>query len=261
MRCKTCCLRIFRILILGAFVSLSWGAQTEIDKAAKYTERGMRELEAGNAGRAEEFFLKSIRLVREYPDAHIGLGHLAMQAGNIEEALSEYEQARDGYGVLGARLLNIMMTRYQEQKNRIPELQQRINLIRSGDIRLTENEKRVQIQDLEMKIRDLQTMSEPSSQTISEPPGEVFFRIGSALARLGRWDEAVANLETCTAKSPTFAQAFSNLALAYWRVGRHDDALRSLDKAEELGLPPNPRFRSDIERSKAKSIPAVSGKT
>jgi tetratricopeptide (TPR) repeat protein len=260
MRSETSHLKIIgsALLLLGTCVSLSWGAPSEIEKAAKYAERGMRELEAANAGRAEQFFDKSIRLVPEYPDAHLGLGHLAMQAGDVGKALTEYETARDGYAVLGNRLLDIMRTRYREQKNKIPDLKQQIALIQSGEIRLTENERRIKISDLEMTIRDLEAMSEPSVKTVAEPPGEVFFRIGIALAKLGRWEEAVVSLEACTARSPTFAQAYSNLALAYWKTGRHDDALSSLDKAEDLGLEINPRFRSDIEHSKASENPSAS---
>ncbi len=238
-----------------------WSAVSDIEKAANYAGHGLSELEDANAGRARQLFKKAIRLVPEYPDAHLGLGHLAMQAGNVELALSEYEQARDGYGTLGERLLNIRRIRYQKQKNQIPVLQQQLVMIRSGEIRLTENERRMKISDLQLAIRDLESLTEPNRETVAEPPGEVFFRIGIALAKLARWEEAVTALETCTEKSPTFAQAFSNLALAYWRTGRHDDALKSLDKAEELGLDANPRFRSDIERSKATDSPAVSLKS
>jgi len=74
-----------------------------------------------------------------------------------------------------------------------------------------------------------------------EAPGEVWFQIGNAQFRLGRLDEAIVSWETCAKKSPKFAQVHVNLAVAYWKQGRFDEARKALARATELGFPVNPR--------------------
>ena len=63
------------------------------------------------------------------------------------------------------------------------------------------------------------------------------------------FEQAVEAFESCIVKNPELSAACNNLALAYWRVGRLDDARRRLAKAEQLGIPVNARFKEVLERA------------
>ena len=97
-----------------------------------------------------------------------------------------------------------------------------------------------------MQIETLENLPPPTKETATEPPGELDFHVGNALARLGRWEAAIEAFESCIRKSPEFPAAYNNIALAYWRMERIEDARNSLVKAEALGFAVNPRFKADL---------------
>ncbi len=102
-----------------------------------------------------------------------------------------------------------------------------------------------------MKTRPVPLRLRLESKTIGVPPGEFHFYVGNAMFQLGRVDGAVESWERCRDAKPRFAMVYNNLALAYWKQGRLDDAVAALDKAGELGFPVNPDFRADLTRASA----------
>ena len=99
---------------------------------------------------------------------------------------------------------------------------------------------------IEVQIETLENLPPPTKAMATEPPGELDFHVGNALARLGRWEAAIEALESCIRKSPEFPAAHNNIALAYWRSGRVEDARESLVRAEALGFDVNPKFKADL---------------
>jgi tetratricopeptide (TPR) repeat protein len=67
---------------------------------------------------------------------------------------------------------------------------------------------------------------------------------------LGRLEEAVAFFERGVAIRPERADVHANLAGAYLRVGRRDDALRELQIAVDLA-PDTMRYREELARAAA----------
>jgi tetratricopeptide (TPR) repeat protein len=245
---------IFRVSIVALAVllisgTLVFAATSQTDKAARLCEKGFKALAAGDATRAETSFEKALEQAPSYPDAHLGMGHVAMKDGRFEEALSKYEAARDGWSEMGEELFDKKMQQYHAGRLDIPKLQQEAGLVISGQIKMGDGDRRLRLKEIDDRIRYLETMAPPTKET-AEAPGEVDFHLGNALSRLQRWEEAVEAYESCIKKSPEFAQVHNNIALAYWRAGRIDSALASLDKAEEMGLQVNPKFRADIEKSR-----------
>ena len=76
-------------------------------QAMAYSQRGMRALEKGNGSRAAEDFKRALEQVPELPDAHAGLGHVAMQQRRFDDALVAYRRAREAYRRFAARLAPI----------------------------------------------------------------------------------------------------------------------------------------------------------
>ncbi len=74
---------------------------------------------------------------------------------------------------------------------------------------------------------DIARRADPSSLIIQTD-------IGNLLFRARRYNEAVAQLDRVIKIDPTFAQAHSDLALAFEMVGRHDDAIREIRTGAKL---------------------------
>ena len=59
-------------------------------------------------------------------------------------------------------------------------------------------------------------------------------KLGAALARQGRLDEAIEAIRGALERNPAYAPAFSNLGNAYRELGRLDDAVAAYRRAIEL---------------------------
>lgn len=249
------------ILVLGALSLATPAAMNpgDLDKADRYCGDGFKALDAGDIAKAKKNFDKALAIAPLFPDGHRGLGHLAMRDKRYEDALREYQAARSGYTELGELMFNIALQRYNDDRQRLPLLEKELVQLQGGganNMNLSGTDRRFRIQDVQDQIRSIKNSSAPSHDNVSAPPAALDFDVGAALSRLGRWSEAVEAFETCVKKNSGLSAAYDNLALAYWRTGRVDDARKSLAKAEELGFPVNPKFKADLERAQPPSQPA-----
>jgi tetratricopeptide (TPR) repeat protein len=234
-------------LVLCAVSIVAASQTTQIMQASKHCNRGFRLLEKWQVDKAKASFEKALKLVPSYPDGHVGLGHVALNAKQYEQALTEYELAREGYAKLGDQLFDQRLKGYHESRSKVNDLRQLLNALESGqEGDPTSTQQVFRITEIQVQIETLENMPPPTKEMATEPPGELDFHVGNALCRLGRWEEAIGPLESCIRKSPEFAAAYNNIALAYWRSGRIEDARKSLVKAEALGFDVNPRFKEDL---------------
>lgn len=81
---------------------------------------------------------------------------------------------------------------------------------------------------------------------IAGPDPQLLTRLGYALLRLGRLGEARAALETVIAADPNAFEAIVRLGELEEREGHFDAAMRQLEKAERLPLPPGANL--DVQR-------------
>jgi tetratricopeptide (TPR) repeat protein len=216
----------------------------EIKKASRFYQKGARALQVGNIPQATENFDKALERAPGFPEALIGRGHIAMSEQRYGDALAAYQAARDGYAEFGAVLLDLRSKRYAESQKQIQALQDQLTQLQFNT---NSQQANLQAAQLENAISQLQAIAAPTQGDATEPPGEVFFYIGNAMFRLNRFGEALEAWEACRERTPEYAMVYNNLALAYWKEGRMEEAVASLDRAEELGFPVNPQFRQDLE--------------
>src|SRR5262245_21492005 len=91
------------VLVAALSFQLAWSAEPNaqrVGQSLRYAQRGLKTLDRGNTVKALEDFQKAIELVPSLPEAHIGLGHLAMREERFEDALREYSLAREGFGAM-----------------------------------------------------------------------------------------------------------------------------------------------------------------
>lgn len=238
----------FRILLIVTVV-LSLGAvlageAKDMAKATRHFQRGEKALKSGDAERAKLYYNKAVEAMPDFPQAHIALGNLAMGEKRFEDALHEYETARDGYPKLGKLLLDVETRRYTNSQDEIMQLRDSIQQLRT--VGAGASDAAIRITQMENAIARLEAIEPPKAESAGKTPAEIHFYVGNALFQLGRLNDAVAAWELCSEGNPEFAMVYNNLALGYWKQGKLEKARESLLKAEELGFPVNPKFMQDL---------------
>jgi tetratricopeptide (TPR) repeat protein len=245
-------LAIVAVLAASVGPAAAIPSEPQIQRATGYCLSGARALEAGNVRKAKASFAKAIAILPNYPEAHLGMGHIAMRERRFGDALHEYETAKEHFAEMSEALVAIRTQRFSEAQQEIVALMDAL----VARQRLAPVPWR--INRLEAAIERLQAIEPPDGSARIEPPGQIHFYLGNALYRLSRLGEAVASWESCVSKAPGFSPAYNNLAVGYWMLGRIDDARHVLDRAEELGLLVNRELKADLDRA-ARIEPAQRG--
>lgn len=241
----------FLVVGLAAFAPLLAEVDSKaLRKAGKLAQQGERSLRAGDMSGAAEKFDNSLAALPDFPPALIGLGHISMREGDYASALRSYQLAKGGYAQLGLAMLEIESKRFANAQTQITQLQDSISQLQDAAAGSSAPAQASnQIAQLDNAINRLQAISAPNPGGADEPPAEIDFYIGNAQFRLQQLDEAIASWEACAASNPRFPMVHNNLALGYWQQGKLEVAQQSLDRAEELGFPVNPSFKSDLAKA------------
>jgi tetratricopeptide (TPR) repeat protein len=256
------------LLVAGAATTALQASEIQeraLRQAMGYAKRGLYALEKGNSARAAEDFTRALAQIPDLPDAHAGLGHVAMQQHRFDDALTEYRLAQQFYTSFVAARIDLAQQRYSKTRDQIQMLSDAKNVVEREQMRAqvrggalgngaSTSEGRLQREKLEYE----QEISRLESQTqvipalegvVSEPPASYYFFEANALFNLKRNEEAIAAWQRAVERDPNYGVAFNNLAVAYWKQGRLDDAQASLARADALGFKVNPSFRADLEKS------------
>ena len=250
--------RIGILAIVGAIATTTALAQRdvgdhEIQRAQRLAAKGSRALRAGNFGAALPMFQKALEAVPAFPDAHMGIGHVALKDRSYERALTAYRNAEHGYAALGEALFRRRVDEYDAAQEQIRNLRQELTDLRARANRAGTNESEPGLTGLqiEQSIGQLELIKRPSPGDHELAPAEVPFFIGNALMHLGRYGEAIDSWRETVHRDPKFAPAYNNLAVAFWKTGRPGQARACIARAEELGVVPNPAFKADLERARS----------
>jgi tetratricopeptide (TPR) repeat protein len=237
--------------------------ERQLRRAMSDAASGMSALGKGNVKKARELFEQSLAAVPDYPEGHLGLGHIAMQEKRFEDALKEFQAAEAGYTSMSAVAAQMASARYSRSRDELQSLRAELSKLDSqtmqnkapqaGTTARDASESQVERDrtQLQSRIRTLEAMNPPSSTGKPEAPAEVFFFEGNALFDLKRTQEAIAMWEKARERNAKLPLVENNLAVAYWTTGRLDDARTAMERAEALGFKVNPNFRADLEKALA----------
>lgn len=239
--------------VLGATVALGQAeiGNHEIQKAQHFAAKGSKALRAGNFGAALPMFQKALEAVPEFPDAHMGLGHVALRDRSYERALAAYRNAENGYVALSEAMFRRRLVEYDEAQDQVRNLRQELVELRARSNRAgtNENEPGLLMMRIEQSIAHLELIKRPDRSDVDIAPAEVPFFIGNALMHLGRHAEAIDAWRATVRRDPRFAPAYNNLAVALWKTGHPSQARACVARAEALGVVTNPAFKADLDRA------------
>jgi tetratricopeptide (TPR) repeat protein len=216
----------------------------QLHEAIAHCRSGDEALGRGELSRASEQFEKALAIASDFPEAYMGLGHIALVRGDYAAALGAYTRARDAYARIGQQLYD---HRLQEKGQAGLEVQSRrddiMNLTKllQGGVALESR-----VREIEREINYFDRMEVPNRDKRTETPANVYFFRGNALFHLDRVEEAVADWEEASRLAPDFGPVYNNLALAYWTLGKKPEAQAALARAEELGVTVHPDFKQQV---------------
>ncbi len=99
---------------------------------------------------------------------------------------------------------------------------------------------------------DLNAARSSYAKAVGLAPGRVEYRfsLATVLQRQKLFDEALAQYDTMVQVAPTNPLVHHNLAVAYYNLGRYDEARAELETARRLGGPVNPQFERAIHEAR-----------
>lgn len=224
-------------------------AARDIGKATRLCTEADKVLQNGDTEKGRLLFGKALEAVPDFPDAHTGLGQMAMVERRYEDALREFEAARDAYARFGEILFDVRMQQFTKTRDEISMLQDSLAQIREGAMFARPSGGGGTVLDqakIENRIQQLEGVPEPRKEEAAEPPAEIFFLIGNAQFRLSRLDAAAASYEECIRRNPKHLPSYTNLALALGSAGKIEEARAAIARAEAAGLKPDPKLKSDL---------------
>ncbi|MBP7147953.1 MAG: tetratricopeptide repeat protein [Acidobacteria bacterium] len=245
-------LRLFSLVFVSTLSAVPAPAQdaAPLRRAALEYQLGYRALRAGDIPEARRRFESALAAVPSFPEAHLGLGQLAMQDRRFADALAEFTAARDGYVTLRARLAELESARRAAQEDEIGAIEKRLREFDGRSERRGPRTAR-----LEERLRALRTAGPGAA--VPDVPGDISFCIGNALFNLGRLDEAVRNWEIAAGTSPRDPMIHNNLAVGYWKQGRLEAAAAALRQARQLGYRVSPELQAGIAAGLARGRVAL----
>ncbi len=235
---------VFAVLLAVLPVAAREKNTFAVQSATAVCARAHAALKAGDLAQASALYEEALRLVPEFPDAHMGLGHIAMARREFAGALGHFTIARDRLVVLHADGYARERRAYDDAQVLIPKLEDEI----AGLQRLPGGGAgAMDLQNLQQQIDALRRIHQPTRNAPAPLPAEVFFYRGNALFRLERLDEALADWRECARLDPSFGAVQNNIALAEWSLGHVEAARDALAEARRLGAPVNPEFAAKVE--------------
>ena len=240
-------------------LGLVYAAQSQNDKANDHLEKAVRLkpnsasartnlgnnlLQLGKLDFAEQQFKKAVALEPDSYDANHNLGELYVRASKLSEAIPYLERAQhanpaaydNGYDLTLAYLL----------ANRLPEAR---SLIHS----LLKQKETAELHNLLAEVEEKSgnfviAVKEFQTAAYMDPSEENIFDWGSELLLHRTLELAIEVFHKGTERFPNSSRMAIGLGMAYYSLGKYDDAVKSLLRAADLA-PSDPRGYPFLSRA------------
>jgi tetratricopeptide (TPR) repeat protein len=190
---------------------------------------GVQLFQAGNVPEAIKEYELALRLNPDYAKAHLNLGIALEQTGRTPEAIEQYQRVLRLHPDYTKALLDLGIK--LEQRGQLPEAIQQYEQALRLDPDYVKT-RRTEGIALEQTVR-LHEAIERYQQALRIKPddAEVHNNLGADLAQAGREPEAIGHFDEAVRLRPDYAEAHFNLAVALEHAGKVPDAIQHYQQA------------------------------
>jgi tetratricopeptide (TPR) repeat protein len=193
---------------------------------------GIDLVQAGKIQEAILQFEQALQIRPDYPQAHNNLGNRLAQSGRIQEAIAHYEQAlriKPDY-VEAHNNLGVVLNGQGKVPQAIAHYEQALRI--EPDSAEVHNNLGVALSHVG-RVQDAIAHFEQALRCKPDS-AEAFNILGNALLRTGKTKEAITHFEQALRIKPTYAEAHNDLGNALLRSGRIQDAINEYGQAVRL---------------------------
>ncbi len=241
--------------LIGVFIMLGWSVPDRamerfIARATHHERRIMKmmvclvavavlavcavlsRIQLGYWKNSETLFRHALDVTRDNWMAHCNLAKALEQAGRIEDAISQYEQALqirpefpEAHISVGVALCQV--GRVQEA---VEHFEQALRL--KPDNAAAHNNLGLVL----CRTGEVQKGIEQYEQALRIDPNyaDAEYNFGSALLQEGKFEDAIGHYERALRIEPDYAEAHAALGFAFGQVGKFEDAIRHYERAVQI---------------------------
>ena len=220
---------------------------------------GVKQFEKGKLDKAQKKLLEALAIMPEHANAHYLLAQLQLKLKEFAKALASIISAEKNYTYIAKfqtfthqQYLDQLRKQRQDLEEQRAQVQERLSRMPpSGGNEPASLQERGRFESwAESLTRSIQMIDSRLNTPIPptfEIPAEYFYIHGNALFRMGMLVDAAAQYQEALRLDPTHGNTYNNLALVSFSLGKYQEALDCLLRAEGAGVKINPDFKRAVE--------------
>jgi tetratricopeptide (TPR) repeat protein len=205
-----------------------------------------------NLDKAEKKLQEALAIMPEHADAYYLMAQIQLKRKEFSKALASITAAEKNYAIIAKfqifthqQYLDQLRQQRQGLQEQLDQIRVRLSQMPASSQSRSDYEKSTQA--ITQNIQTIDTrLNSPIPPTFEIPAG-YFYIHGNALFRQGMLVDAAAKYQEAIRLDPSYGNAYNNLALVSFSLGKYQEALDCLLRAEAAGVKINPDFRRAIE--------------
>jgi tetratricopeptide (TPR) repeat protein len=208
---------------------------------------GAKQFAKGNLDKAEKKLLEALEIMPEHADASYVMAQIQLKRKDLSKALALILDAEKNYAIIA----KFHTFTHQQYLDRLRQQRQDLEEQRQQILDNLPSKSRSESTSATADItRDIQTIDSRLNSPIPptfEIPADYHFIHGNVLFQMGKRADAEAQYQEAIRLDPTHGNAYNNLALVSFSLGKYQEALDCLLRAEAAGVKINPDFKRAVE--------------
>jgi tetratricopeptide (TPR) repeat protein len=227
-------------------------------RATPFYLEGAKQFAKGNLDKAEKKLLEALAIMPEHADVYYLMAQIQLRRKEFSKALASISTAEKNYAYIGKfqtfthqQYLDRLRQQRQdldEQRQRIQDAMSRLPPLSSAEPASLQERGRAEsaIQAITRTIQTIDTRLNSPIPPTFEIPADYYFTHGNVLFQSGKRADAEAQYREAIRIDPTHGNAYNNLALVSFSLGKYQEALDCLVRAEASGVKINPDFKRAV---------------